>query len=68
VVQGDELEEAGHRQALALPALQGLERSGEDLRLVTESEADPELAPVDGQDAPGSRNRSGHRKSVNGKR
>ena len=68
IVQGDELEEAGHGEALAFPALQGLQRGGEDLGLVAEGEADPELTPVERQQSSGGWNGLTHRKSVNGRR
>ncbi len=51
LVNGGELEKPRHREPLSLSALQRFERRGEHLGFIAESEADPELAPVDGEDA-----------------
>ncbi len=47
----EELEKTRHRESLSLAALQGFERGGEHLGLIAESETDPELSPVDGENA-----------------
>ena len=48
---GDEGQELRHREPLAGPADQGLERGGEDLGLVGAGHADADFAPVEREDA-----------------
>ena len=61
----DQLEEAGHGEALARAAHQGLERGREDLGLVAQRQADAHVAPVHGDEAAGGGN--GECKTEDGK-
>src|SRR5688572_13662903 len=68
MMEGGELEKARHGKTLALAADQSLEGGGEHLRFITQGEADPELTPVDSEDATGCGNGHGAKIIVSGKR
>src|SRR6187200_2703160 len=66
LIGSSEVEEAAHWEPLAGAADQSLEGRGQGLGLVTESQPNANLSPIDAKDTAGGWN--GHRKSVNRER